>query len=156
MHSVLLRLRGVIIVLITTTRFWLDLVCCELEVVLSLTCGPGAHVPLLHVGHRGRQREPGGGAVSPWSYVILGTTFPKNPCEWQVYGFGGRRGLECVEVDLHVFSEGAGVCVGLEAAVGLAVVRFGAGVDLRVLLTVTAVGKFPQAAGELTLKWLLT
>lgn len=68
----------------------------------------------------------------------------------QVVGFGGRRRLD---VDLHVFAERAGVRVGLGAAQGFAVVGLGGRVDLRMLLTVAAVGEAPLA--ELALKRLL-
>ena len=56
-------------------------------------------------------------------------------------------------MDLHVFAEGAGVSVGLPTAQGFAVVGLGAGVDLRVLLPVAAVGE--AALAELTLERLL-
>jgi len=67
-----------------------------------------------------------------------------------VPGFtGGRR----LDVNLHVFAQGAGVGVGLGAAQGLAVVGLGGRVDLRVLLPVAAVGEASLA--ELTLERLL-
>lgn len=69
----------------------------------------------------------------------------------RVLGVGGRRRLD---VDLHVFAQGAGVGVGLGAAQGLAVVGLGGRVDLRVLLAVAAVGEASLA--ELTLEGLLT
>ena len=56
-------------------------------------------------------------------------------------------------MDLHVFAKGAGVSVGLPTAQGFAVVGLGAGVDLRVLLPVAAVGEATLA--ELTLERLL-
>lgn len=55
---------------------------------------------------------------------------------------------------LHVFSEGAGVCVGLVAHFAeIGLVRR---VDVHVFLAVTAVCKPPVAAIKLTLKRLLT
>ena len=46
--------------------------------------------------------------------------------------------------------------VGLVAAAHLAVVRFVAGVHMRVLLSITGVGKPSVAAVELTFEWFLT
>lgn len=54
---------------------------------------------------------------------------------------------------LHVFAEGARVCVGLVAH--FAEIRFVRRVDVHVFLAVTAVCKPPVAAFEFTLKRLL-
>ena len=59
-------------------------------------------------------------------------------------------------VDLHVFPERGRMGVGLVAAAHLAVVRFVAGVHMRVLLSITGVGKPSVAAVELTFEWFLT
>lgn len=56
-------------------------------------------------------------------------------------------------VHLHVFPQGAGVCVGLVAH--LAQVGLIRGVDVHVLLAVAAVGEAPVAAFELALEGLL-
>lgn len=55
----------------------------------------------------------------------------------------------------HVFSQGAGVGVGLVAASHFAVVGLVAGVDMRVLLPVAAVGEAPVTALEFTFERLL-
>lgn len=57
---------------------------------------------------------------------------------------------------LHVFPQGAGVCVRLIAASHFAVVGLIAGVDVGVLFPVTAVGEASVAAVKLTLEGLLT
>lgn len=57
-------------------------------------------------------------------------------------------------MNLHVFSERAGVCVGLVAH--FAEIWFVRRVDVHVFLAVTAVCKSPVAAFKLTLKRLLT
>lgn len=64
----------------------------------------------------------------------------------------GRRGFA---VHFHVFSQGAGVGVGLVAASHFAVVGLVAGVDMRVLLPVAAVGEAPVTALEFTFERLL-
>lgn len=64
----------------------------------------------------------------------------------------GRRGFA---VHFHVFSQGAGVGVGLVAASHFAVVGLVAGVDVRVLLPVAAVGEASVAALEFTFERLL-
>lgn len=64
----------------------------------------------------------------------------------------GRRGFA---VHFHVFSQGAGVGVGLVAASHFAVVGFVAGVDVRVLLPVATVGEASVAALEFTFERLL-
>lgn len=57
-------------------------------------------------------------------------------------------------VHLHVFAQGARVCVGLVAASHFAVVRFVAGVHVRVLLPVAAVGEASITAIKLAFEWL--
>lgn len=57
---------------------------------------------------------------------------------------------------LHVFPQGAGVCVGLIAASHFAVVGLIAGVDVRVLFPVTAVGEASVAAVKFTFEGFLT
>lgn len=64
----------------------------------------------------------------------------------------GRRGFA---VHFHVFSQGAGVGVRLVAASHFAVVGLVAGVDMRVLLPVAAVGEAPVTALEFTFERLL-
>ena len=59
-------------------------------------------------------------------------------------------------VDLHVFPERGGMGVGLVTAPDLAVVRLVAGVDVRVLLSITGVGEPPVAAIKFTFEWFLT
>lgn len=59
-------------------------------------------------------------------------------------------------VDLHVFAEGARVGVALVTTSDFAVVWLVAGVDMRVLLAVRAVGKAAVTPFELTLERLLT
>ena len=59
-------------------------------------------------------------------------------------------------VDLHVFPERGRMCVGLVAASDFAVVRLVAGVDVRVLLSITGVGEPSVAAIKLTFEWFLT
>lgn len=74
---------------------------------------------------------------------------------------GGRGGLVAgarrrgFAVHFHVFSQGAGVGVGLVTASHFAVVGFVAGVDVRVLLPVTAVGEASVAALEFAFERLL-
>lgn len=124
-----------------------------MEVVL--TSAALAHVPLVEVGHL--RREVGGSVP----VAGLGTGRQRVPER-----VGGGRDVACgaggggrwrgLAVDLHVLSQGAGVCVGLVAAPHLAVVRLVAGVDVRVLLPVAAVGKFSVTAVELTLKRFLS
>ena len=67
-----------------------------------------------------------------------------------------QAGNGVLAVDLEVFPEGGGMCVGLVAASHLAVVRLVAGVDMRVLLSITGVGEPSVAAIELTFEWFLT
>lgn len=57
---------------------------------------------------------------------------------------------------LHVLPQGAGVRVGLVAASHFAVVGLVAGVHVRVLFPVAAVGEASVAAVELTFEGLLT
>ena len=59
-------------------------------------------------------------------------------------------------VDLHVFPERGRMGVGLVAASHLAVVGFVTGVDVRVLLSITGVGKPAVAPVKLTFEWFLT
>lgn len=59
-------------------------------------------------------------------------------------------------MNLHVLTQGAGVCVALIAAAHFARVWLVAGVHVRVLLTVAAVGEAPLAAFELTPEGLLS
>ena len=56
----------------------------------------------------------------------------------------------------YMFPERGRMCVGLVAASHLAVVRLVAGVDVRVLLSITGVGKPSVAAIKLTFEWFLT
>lgn len=65
-----------------------------------------------------------------------------------------RERKKALIVYLHVFSEGAGVCVGL--VTHFAEVWLVRCVDMHVFLAVTAVCKSPVAAFKLTLKGLLT
>ena len=80
---------------------------------------------------------------------------PERVAGGDVAGVGGGRwwGLT---VYLHVFPQGAGVCVGLVTSPHLAVVRLVAGVNVRVLLPVAAVGEFSVAAVKLTLEGFLS
>lgn len=55
---------------------------------------------------------------------------------------------------LHVFAQGARVCVGLITAAHFAVVRLVTGVHMRVLLPVAAVGEASITAVKLALEWL--
>ena len=59
-------------------------------------------------------------------------------------------------VHLHVLPQAGRVGVGLVAAPHLAVVRLVAGVDVRVLLSITGVGEPPVAAIKFTFEWFLT
>ena len=59
-------------------------------------------------------------------------------------------------VDLHVFPERGRMCVGLVASPDFAVVRLVAGVDVRVLLSITGVGEPSVAAIKLTFERFLT
>ena len=67
-----------------------------------------------------------------------------------------QAGNGVLAVDLEVFPEGGGMCVGLVAASHLAVVRLVAGVDMRVLLSITGVGEPSVAAIKLTFERFLT
>lgn len=111
---------------------------------------PLAHVPLVEVRDlRGEVR----GAVP----VRLGAGRQRVPegVRGGYVGDVGGRGRRGLAVHLHVLPQRAGVRVGLVAAAHLAVVRLVAGVDVRVLLPVAAVGEFPVAAVELALERLL-
>ena len=55
-----------------------------------------------------------------------------------------------------MFPERGRMCVGLVASPDFAVVRLVAGVDMRVLLSITGVGKPSVAAIKLTFEWFLT
>lgn len=110
---------------------------------------PLAHVPLVEVGDlRG---EVGSGAVP----VRLGAGregVSERVCGGyvgDVGGGGGRRGLA---VHFHVLPQRARVRVGLVTAADFAVVRLVAGVHVRVLLPVAAVGEFSVAAVEFALE----
>ena len=100
---------------------------------------------------------------------LLGTTVPVShvmslPGHQAGAGTGGLVfALLAVEVtdgvlavDLHVFPERGGVGVGLVTAPDLAVVRLVAGVDVRVLLSITGVGEPSVAAIKLTFERFLT
>ena len=100
---------------------------------------------------------------------LLGTTVPvTHVVSLARHQAGARAGglvfaLLAVEVtdgvlavDLHVFPERGRMGVGLVAASHLAVVGFVTGVDVRVLLSITGVGKSSVAAIELTFEWFLT
>ena len=58
-------------------------------------------------------------------------------------------------VDLEVFPEGGGMCVGLVAASDPAVVGLVGGVHVHVLLPVARVGKTSVTALDLALEWFL-
>lgn len=64
------------------------------------------------------------------------------------------KNVKSLEFYLHVFSEGAGVCVGLVAH--FAQIWLVRRVDVHVFLAVAAVREPPVAAFKLTLKRLLT
>ena len=55
-----------------------------------------------------------------------------------------------------MFPERGRMCVGLVAASDFAVVGLVAGVDVRVLLSITGVGEPSVAAIKLTFEWFLT
>lgn len=55
---------------------------------------------------------------------------------------------------LHVFAQGARVCVGFVTAAHFAVIRLVAGVHVRMLLPVTAVGEASITSVKLALEWL--
>ena len=67
-----------------------------------------------------------------------------------------KEPLGLLAVDLEVFPEGGGMCVGLVAASDPAVVRLVGGVHVHVLLPVAGVGEPPVAALDLALKRFLT
>lgn len=70
-----------------------------------------------------------------------------------VFADFGNVGLA---MEFHVFAQGAGVCVTFFAASDLARVGFIAGVNVRMLLPITAVCESPIAALKLTFKRFLT
>lgn len=110
-------------------------------------CATGAravtHVPLAQIGglwprqsvssqiRRRRHKRRGGGLVA------------RARRRWRL------------AVYFHVFAQGARVCVGLVAASHFAVVRLVAGVHVRVLLPVAAVGEASITAIKLALEWFL-
>lgn len=111
---------------------------------------PLAHIPLVEVGDLRRE-------VRRAAPVQLGRVGRQRVAEGvrggDVVGGRGRRRLA---VHFHVLPQRARVRVGLVAAAHLAVVRLVAGVDVRVLLPVAAVGEFPVTAVELALEWFLS
>lgn len=112
---------------------------------------PLAHVPLVQVSNlRGEVR----GAV-PVRVGVGRQGVAKRVRGGNVgdVGGGGRRRLA---VHFHVLPQRARVRVGFVAAAHLTVVRLVTRVDVRVLLPVTAVGKFAVAAVELALERLFT
>lgn len=118
--------------------------------------GPDAaltHVPLVEVGDL---RGEVGGAVP-----VVGVRAGRQGVSEGVRGgnvgdVGGRGRRRGLAVHLHVLPQRARVRVGLVAAAHFAVVRLVAGVDVRVLLPVAAVGEFSVAAVELALERLLS
>lgn len=58
-------------------------------------------------------------------------------------------------MDLHMLTKGGWMSVALVASVHLAVVRFVARVNVRVLLTVGTVGETTITSLEFTAEWLL-
>lgn len=120
------------------------------------------HVPFIEIW---RQRAVAGCVVDCWgcwwygaaALVLCGRWYYGGRCGRLVPWTGRWRRLRCWIggfVDLHVFSEGAGMCVWLVAHFAqIGLVRR---VDVHVFLAVTAVCKSPVAAFEFTLKRLLT
>lgn len=108
-----------------------------------------ANVPLIEVGHlRGQSaratpswvqhRGQGGTHWSPHWWVTKGS--------WRRWW-----GLA---VNLHVLPQGARVSVGFVTASNLAVVGLVTGVDMRMFLSITAVGKLPVTAIKFTFERL--
>ena len=123
-----------------------------MEVVRPPSAAPLAHVPLVEVGDL---RGEVGGAV-PMRLGVGREGVPervRGGDVGDVGGGGGRRGLA---VHFHVLPQRARVRVGLVAAAHFAVVRLVAGVHVRVLLPVAAVGEFPVTAVKLTLERFLS
>ena len=110
-----------------------------------------AHVPLVEVGDlRGEVR----GAVPV--RVGVGREGVAEGVRGGDVGDVGGRGRRRLAVHLHVLPQGARVRVGLVAAAHFAVVRLVAGVHVRVLLPVAAVGEFSVAALKLALERFLS
>lgn len=112
---------------------------------------PLAHVPLVEVGDlRGEVR----GAV-PVRFRSGRKRVSERVCGGNIGDIGGR-GRRGLAVHFHVFPQRARVCVGFVTAAHFAVVRLVAGVDVRVLLPVAAVGEFSVTAVKFALERFLS
>ena len=107
-------------------------------VVVAGRCWLGTAVPVPHV--LGLPRHQAGAGTGGLVFALLAVEVTDS----------------VLAVDLHVFPERGRMCVGLVAAPHLAVVRLVTGVDMRVLLSITGVGKPSVAAIKLTFEWFLT
>lgn len=111
---------------------------------------PLAHIPLVEVGDlRGEVRR-----AVPVRLGVGRERVSERVCGGNVADVGGR-GRRGLAVHFHVLPQRARVCVGFVTAADLAVVRLVAGVDVRVLLPVAAVGEFSVAAVKLALERFL-
>lgn len=112
---------------------------------------PLAHVPLVEVGDlRGEVRRAVPVRLGVWRKRVS-----ERVCGGNVGDVSGR-GRWGLAVHLHVLPQRARVCVGLVTASDFAVVRLVAGVDVRVLLPVAAVGEFSVTAFKLALERFLS
>lgn len=107
-----------------------------------------ANVPLIEVGDlRGQRAGATPGCVQHGGQAAA----PRGP---HGVAEGSRGGRGRFAVYLHVLPQGARMGVRLVAASDLAVVGLVAGVDVRVFLPITAVGKLPVTAIEFTFERL--
>lgn len=108
------------------------------------------HIPLIEVGDlRGEVGSAPPDLVLSWGQGLVYWSRHS-----RVSQSGGRpwRGLA---VYLHVLSQGARMRVRLVAASDFTVIRLVAGVHMRMLLPVAAVGELPVATIKFALKWFL-
>lgn len=110
-----------------------------------------ANIPLIEVGHlRGQSAGTTPGWVQHWGQ---GGTHRSPHC-WITKGSWRRWGR--LAVNLHVLPQRARVSVRFVAASDLAVIGFVTGVDMRMFLSITAIGKLPITAIKFTFERLFS
>lgn len=106
-------------------------------------------VPFVEVSYlRGNAGSAAPDCLCGWGHHPQG-------CVWKLVAWASGRGRRFA-VNFHVFAKRTRVSVWLVAASYFTVVRFITGVDVRMLLPVAAIGKFPVTAIKLAFKRLLS
>lgn len=122
---------------------------------MEVVWGPSglAHIPFIEIGDLRRKVD----RAAPARVLERGQRgtqwCPRGLVAMRSWGRRRRRGFA---MDLHVLAQGARMCVRLVTASDFAEIWLVTGVDMRVFLSVTAIGKLPVAAIKFTFKRLLS